>query len=181
MVKDDIGEIRKGTQRQVVTRSDVRTVNVSADQADSAPPVETPNPRILRILDEGGVTDLAGYYIRVPDMAFRAYGDLLQACQEKGLVWAGNKVTYVASDGVSAAFQYEIRLDGLVVAEVDGYRRVEGAVELTQSLQEMFEGIYFPIPSPMEPFLVPTDDREIRLELRCDWIDMRTAKYWLAK
>ena len=181
LVKDDIGEIRRGTQRQVVTRSDVRTVNVSADQADSAPPVETPNPRILRILDEGGVTDLAGYYIRVPDMAFRAYGDLLQACQEKGLVWAGNKVTYVASDGVSAAFQYEIRLDGLVVAEVDGYRRVEGAVELTQSLQEMFEGIYFPIPSPMEPFLVPTDDREIRLELRCDWIDMRTAKYWLAK
>ena len=181
LVKDDISEIRRGTQRQVVTRSDVGTVRVGSGHDESVLPAEKPNPRILYIIDESDATDLNGYYIRVPDLAFRAYGDLLQACQERGLVWCGNKVTYVASDGVSAAFQYEIRLDELVAAKVNGYRRVEGAVALDRPLQEMFQGVYFPIPSPLETFLVPAGDQEIRLELHCDWIDMRTAKYWLAK
>ena len=96
LVKDDIGEIRKGALRQVVTRSDIQMVNVSGDQEASAPPAQRRNPRILRIVDEGGDTGLAGYYIRVPDTAFAAYGDLLQSCESRGLVWAGNKVTFVA-------------------------------------------------------------------------------------
>ena len=33
----------------------------------------------------------------------------------------------------------------------------------------------------LEPFLVPTGDEEIRLELDCDWIDMRTAMHWLPR
>ena len=181
LVKDDISEIRKGTQRQVLTRSDVGIVRVGSDSGGSVPAAEQPRARILHIIDESGATDVTGYYIRVPDRAFGAYGDLLQACEEKGVVWAGNKVTYVASDGVSAAFQYEIRLDELVAADVNGTRRVEGAVPLDQPLQEIFQGIYFPIPSSLERFLVPSGDQEIRLELHCDWLDLRTANYWLAK
>ena len=181
LVKDDIGEIRKGALRQVVTRSDIQMVNVAGRHGESTPPAQKRNPRILRIVDESGDTGLAGYYIRVPDTAFAAYGDLLQSCESRGLVWAGNKITFVASDTISSAFQYEIRLDELVAPRSNGDKRAEGAVELHQPLQEIFEGAYFPIPGFMEPFLVPVGDREIRLELRCDWIDMRTARHWLPR
>lgn len=181
LVKDDIGEIRKGALRQIVTRSDIQMVNVSGEQGETAPPSQKRNPRILRIVDAGGETGLAGYYIRVPDTAFAAYGDLLQACESRGLVWAGNKVTFVASDTISSAFQYEIRLDELVAPVSNGDKRAEGAVELHQPVQEIYEGAYFPIPKFMEPFLVPVGDQEIRVELRCDWIDMRTARHWLPK
>ena len=181
LVKDDIGEIRKGALRQIVTRSDIQLVNVSGGQEESAPPAQKSNPRILRIVDESEGTGLAGYYIRVPDTAFAAYGDLLQSCESRGLVWAGNKITFVASDTISAAFQYEIRLDELVAPVSNGDKRAEGAVELHQPVQEIFEGAYFPIPIFVEPFLVPVGDREIRVELRCDWIDMRTARHWLPR
>ena len=96
-------------------------------------------------------------------------------------MWAGNKILYVASDTVSAAFQYEIRLDEVVAADVNGSPRAEGALPLDRPLQEMFDGLYFPIPASLESYLVPSNDAEIRLELHCDWIDMRTANHWAAK
>jgi len=61
---------------------------------------------------------------------------------------------------------------------MDGVVRAEGAIQLEQPLQEVYDGIYFPIPKPLENFIVPKGDEEIRLELHCDWIDMRTAKHW---
>ena len=181
LAKDDIGEVRKGALRQIVTRSDIQMVNVAGEREQSTPPEQKPNPRILRIVDESGDTGLAGYYIRIPDTAFAAYGDLLQSCESRGLVWAGNKITFVASDTISAAFQYEIRLDELVAPGSNGEKRAEGAVELHQPLQAIFEGAYFPIPTFLESFLVPERDREIRVDLRCDWIDMSTARHWLPR
>jgi molecular chaperone HtpG len=59
--------------------------------------------------------------------------------------------------------------------------RAEGAIALTNSLQEMFAGLYFPIPPALERFLVPQGAAEIRLELYCDWFDMRTARHWTPK
>ena len=179
LVVDDISVVWKGGQRQVVTRSDIQTVNIGGEQDDSVPSAGKPNPRILCIVDQDRSIGLADYYIRVPDAAYKAYGDLLQSCESRGLVWAGNKITYVASDTVSSAFQYEIRLDELVATDISGQPRAEGAIELQEHLQEIFEGIYFPIPGPLQPFLVPQGDQEIRLELYCDWIDMTTARHWL--
>ena len=85
---------------------------------------------------------------------------------------------YFASDAVSAAFRYEIRVDEVVAATVNGQTRAEGAIQLEKPLQEMYEGIYFPVPQLLEHFLIPIGEEEIRLELHCDWIDMRTAKHW---
>ena len=181
LAKDDIGEVHRGGQRQIVTSSDIQMVNVGSGQGQTEPPPKSLNPRILRIVDDEGTMNLAGHYIRVPDNAFNAYGDLLQSCDNRGLVWAGNKLTFVASDAVSAAFQYEIRLDEIVTAGENGDKRPEGAVELSKPLQEIYNGIYFPIPTLLESFLVPAGDQEIRLELYCDWIDMRTARHWLPK
>lgn len=182
LLKDDIGTVRKGGQRQIVTRSDVQVVNVGGGgQAQpDVPPVGNKQPRILHIIDETRQTELDGYYIRLPESAFKAYGDLLPGCDSRGVVWAGNKILYVASDAVSASFQYEIRLDEIVAAEVNGGVRAEGALPLGRPLQEMYGGAYFPVPVPLEPFLVPRGNAEIRLELHCDWIDMRTAKHWAA-
>ena len=181
LVKDDVEVVLKGGQRHVMTRSDVQEVKVGSRENQSAPSPTKPKPRILHITDENGGTGLRGYYIRVPNSAFKAYGDLLIQCESRGLVWAGNKITYVASDGVSAAFQYEIRLDELVTAEINGDKRAEGATELDRPLQEIFAGIYFPIPVSLESFIVPVKDQEIRLYLHCEWIDMCTAKHWLPR
>lgn len=182
LLKDDIGVVHKGGKREVVSRQDVQVVTVGGTEQPTAPqPDQKQKPRLLHIVDQGGQAVLAGYYIRLPDAAFRAYGDLLPECDSRGLVWVGNKITYNLSDTVSTAFQYEIRVDEVVAADVDGARRAEGAVELDRPLQELFEGLYFPIPEALERFLVPKGEEEIRLELHCDWLDMRTARHWVAE
>lgn len=183
LVKDDVGIVRKGGQKQVVTRSDVHVVDVRPGQAAAAQPDPTKaKPRILRIVDEDGSTGMSGHYIRLPDSAFNAYGDLLPECESRGVVWAGNKIEYVVSDAVSAAFKYEIRLDQVVATiSTTGEARADGARELDRPLQQMFGGLYFPIPPLLEPFLVPQNDNEIRLELFADWFDIRTAKHWTPK
>ena len=184
LLKDDIGSVRKGGRRQVVTRSDVQVVNVGSGgeqaQADAQPPGNK-HPRILQIMDDTGQTGLAGFYIRLPESAYKAYGDILPECESRGIVWCGNKILYVASDTVSASFQYEIRLDEIVTTTVDGVPRAEGARPFDRPLQEMYGGAYFPIPELLELYLVPKGNAEIRLELHCDWIDMRTAKHWIPK
>ena len=180
LVKDDVEVIRRNVQRQVVTRSDIETVVVSGDQQESEMPPQKTKPRILRIIDDHSTVNVNGYYIRVPESAFIAYGDLLQTCESRGLVWHANQITYVASDSVSAAFQYHIELDEIVAPVSNGIKRAEGALELDRPLQEILDGVYFPIPPQLTQYLVPTGDGEIRLELQCDWIDMRTAKHWLS-
>lgn len=181
LAKDDIGVVHKRGQADVVTRADVQEINVNEDQSHPEPSAQRREPRILNIIDEDGTTETGGYYIRVPEIAFKAYGDLLPACENHGVVWAGNKITYVASDAMNAAFQYEIRLDELVTVESGGKKRAEGAISLKRSLHELYGGIYFPIPSSLMVFLVPTGDQEIRVHLYCEWIDMRTAKHWLPR
>jgi len=157
LLKDDIGVIRKGGQRQVVTRSDVQVVNISAGHNQTEVHSGKRFCRILNIVDDQKNTGLEGFYIRLPDTAFRAYGDLLSGCDSRGVVWAGNKIGYVVSDTVSAAFKYEIRLDEVVSANIDNISRAEGAIQIEQSLQEMFGGLYFPIQTILERFMVPDD------------------------
>ena len=52
LVKDDIGEIRRGPVRQVVTSSDVRMLNVSANAAESSSDQQKTHSRLLRIVDD---------------------------------------------------------------------------------------------------------------------------------
>ena len=37
---------------------------------------------------------------------------------------------------------------------------------------------WLPIPRELEPLLVPSDGREVRNEVRCDWIDFTSARSW---
>ena len=182
LIKDDIGVIRKGGHRQLVTQKDVQVVRIGGEPSKAQQEtILNQKPRLLQIIDENHKTELEGYYIRLPDMAFKAYGDLLPECDSHAVVWVGNKMTFAASDYVSAQFQYQIYLDEIVVAKVEGTLRTEGVLELDRPLQEIYEGIYFPIPNVLEQFLVPTGEEEIRLDLHCEWIDTRTAKLWEAE
>lgn len=185
IAKDDIHSVSKKSQRQVVRRSDVHTVTAGDDgsstgsdgQPDEA---STKTAKILHIQGDEEFKDIIGYYIRLPDPATRAYGDVIKECDNRGVVWAGNKILFVASDGVSSAFQFEIRLDHLIVtSSATGEQSVEGAEELLRPIQELSEGLYFPIPQVLEPNLVPEGDDEIRIEVTSgDWIDMKTAHAW---
>ena len=179
LVKDDIGVFRKGGQREVVTQQDVVVINVANRDATQ---MDTQNPhRLLRIVDEDALTNLSGHYIRLPGWAFDAYGDLVLDCDTRGVVWTGNRVTFVASDGVSAQFQYDIRLDEIVAVEIGGVMRAQGAFELKRPPQLLFGGLYLPIPMELTRFLVPSGSEEICLDLHCEWVDMRTRQLWEAK
>ena len=148
LLKDDIGVIRKGGQRQLVTQKDVQVVRVSGEQTQAQQEaVEGQKPRLLWVIDEDHKTELGGYYIRLLDTAFKAYGDLLPECDSHCVVWVGNKMTFVASDDVSAQFRYVITLDEIVAVEVGGILRAGGVLELDRPLQEMYEGVYFSDPS----------------------------------
>jgi molecular chaperone HtpG len=177
LVQDDIGFEYRG-QRQVVRSADVQTYYLGNNA-----PANNPNSekRILKIIDDSGETELGGFYIRIPETAYKAYGDLIPGCTTLGVVWAGNKILYVASDAVSAAFQFEIRIDEIVLTSNNGQIRTEGAVELTRSTQELYGSLYFPIPEDLEQYLVPKGEAEIRVELHCDWIDLRTSMHWKPK
>lgn len=178
LVKDDIGIVRKGGQRQVVTQQDVTVLDVANQEATHVDVKDA--HRLLLIVDEDARTSLSGYYIRLPSWAFDAYGDLVLDCNTHGVVWTGNRVTFVASDGVSAQFQYDIRLDEIVGVDTDGVLRADGALELDRPLQSLFGGLYFPIPVELTRFLVPSGSEEIRLDLHCEWIDMRSRQLWEA-
>lgn len=178
LVKDDIGVFRKGGQRQVVRQQDVAVLNVANQEATE---MDAKNPhRLLLIVDDDARTDLGGHYIRLPSWAFDAYGDLVPDCDTRGVVWTGNRVTFVASDSVSAQFQYDIRLDEMVGVNIGGVLRAEGALELDRPLQSLFDGLYFPIPIELTSFLVPSGSKEIRLDLHCEWVDMRSRRLWEA-
>jgi molecular chaperone HtpG len=177
LLKDDIEVLSKGSQKQVMRGSDVHVVKVGErPEPDGQLPRK---PKLLKVIGEKAFVDISGYYIRLPEGATKAYGDIIKECDSRGVVWAGNKILFVASDNISSAFQFEIRLDHLIVlTDEKGQQSVEGARELTQSLQALHEGLYFPIPTVLESILVPQGDMEIRIEIRCDWIDMKTAKTW---
>ena len=168
LIKDDIGMVHRGGHRQVVRHSDVQVVHVGQTgdgNGQNQPQPSTSPSRILHILDKEGTTELNGYYIRLLDTSFKAYGDLLPQYNSIGVSWAGNKITYVVSDVESIAYHYEIKLDKVVVIDSNGTNRAEGAIALDVSLQPMYEGIYFKIPEQLKRFLVPQGEEEIRLQL----------------
>jgi molecular chaperone HtpG len=177
LLKEDIEVVSRAARKDVVRYSDVQVVHVGAQPTPTEP--VSRKPKLLHVVGDQTFADIIGYYIRLPEGAVRAYGDVIKECDSRGVVWAGNKMLFVASDTISSAFQFEIRLDHLIfVKDDEGRQSIEGACELRQPLQELHEGLYFPIPTILESVLVPQGDAEIRIEVHCDWIDMKTAKVW---
>ena len=58
----------------------------------------------------------------------------------------------------------------------------QGAEQADRSIQEVSDGLYFPLPKILESVLVPTGAEEIRIEVSSgDWIDTKSAHAWRAK
>lgn len=87
---------------------------------------------------------------------------------------------FVASDTSNSAFQLDILLDHLARIVSNGATSCdEGARELLQPVQELNEGLYFPIPSYLEPSLAPIGPVEVRIEVGTDLIDIATSRVGL--
>ena len=179
LLSKDIDVQRRAAQRQVVRRSDVQVVrtgtsDVSVTQADQ----QQRRPKLIKIEGSDEFSALSGYYIRIPNRASDAYGDVIQQCDSRCAVWAGNKILLVASDEISSAFQVDIHLDQLITSGPSGARSHGGSSQEDRPLQSMCEGLYFPIATELEAYLVPSGDGEVRLEIDCEWIDFTSARVW---
>jgi molecular chaperone HtpG len=174
LLKEDVGILSMAKQKEVVRSTDIQVMKVGEQSATHQ--VGQKIPKILQIIDTDESLGISGYYLRIPDGASKAYGDVIRECDNRGAVWAGNKILLVASDAISSAFQFEIRLDRLVMAgDGSAQQGLEGAVQLPRPIQLLHDGLYFPIPDALNGYLVPRGDQEIRIEIRCDWIDMKTV------
>ena len=182
LVPQDIEVHRRTAQRQVVHRSDVQVVQ--AGQSSVASETETNadrKPKIVKIEGADEFTELSGYYLRIPNRASEAYGDVIQQCDSRCAVWAGNSIRLVASDQISSAFEVEILLDRLITTGSAETASGGGFSQEQRPLQSLYEGLYFPIPAVLEDYIVPSGDEGIRVEIDCDWMDFSSAKVWRAQ
>lgn len=183
LVKDDIHTLSRTSKRQVVRRSDVHTITAGGGTASSHEDTSiVKHPKLLCIEGDTEFADILGYYIRIPDPATAAFGDVIKQYESRGVVWAGNKILFVASDAISSAFQFEIRLEHVISVKRDREASMEGAEQCTRPVQELSGGLYFPLPDLLRPALVPVDQDEIRIEVSAgDWIDTKNANAWRAR
>lgn len=179
LLTNDIAVVNRAVRRQVVTATDIHVV--TATPSDTATEPNNLEPKLVRIIEGGEDFEaLDGYYIRIPNSATDAYGDVIIASDDHGAVWMGNKVLLLASDAISTAFQFEIRLDQLMV-DAGTSELAQGAVVIDRSIQQLFGGLYFPLPGELEQHLVPVGSQVIRIEVRCDWLDFAGSRSWEAR
>ena len=183
LLTDDIAVVNRAVRRDVVRAGDVRVVTASpgAGHIQTNASDEGIEPKLVKIVGAGDdFAGLDGYYLRIPNSASVAYGDVIVASEDHGAVWMGNKILLLASDGLSSAFQFEVRLDRLLLT-ADATSLSQGAVAIESSIQQLFEGLYFPLPSELEEYLVPSGNQEIRIEVLCDWLDFASSRSWEAR
>ena len=183
LLTDDIAVVNRAVRRDVVRAGDVRVVTASPGAGHVQPNSndEGGEPKLVNIIGAGDdFTGLDGYYLRIPNSASVAYGDVIVASDDHGAVWMGNKILLLASDGLSSAFQFEVRLDRLLLT-ADATSLSHGAVEIESSIQQLFGGLYFPLPPELEDYLVPTGNQEILIEVLCDWLDFASSRNWEAR
>lgn len=179
LLTNDIAVVSRAVRRQVVTATDIHVVSATSKDTTTEP--NNPEPKLVRIIEGGeDFQALDGFYLRIPNSATDAYGDVIIASDDHGAVWMGNKVLLLASDAISTAFQFEIRLDQLMVDAHTGALS-QGAVVVERSIQQLFGGLYFPLPTELESHLVPVGSQAIRIEVRCDWLDFAGSRSWEAR
>lgn len=182
LLNDDIAVVNRSVRRQVVTASDIHVITAPDSSASPQHDDDGISNQSKLVKIDGGTEfeALDGYYLRIPNGAAEAYGDVIVDNDDRGANWMGNKITFVASDSISTAFQFEIRLDRLLI--VASTRSLShGAVMLDRPIQQLFGGLYFPVPGELEEFLVPFGNQQVRIEVWCDWLDFAGSRSWEAR
>ena len=116
LLTGDIAVVNRAPRPQVVTVSDIQVITTSPEEGVQLPDTgnTSAEPKLVKI--EGGQDfgELDGYYLRVPNGASSAFGDLIVDCDDRGAVWMGNRISLVASDAISTAFHFDIQLGRLL-------------------------------------------------------------------
>ena len=173
--------------RDVLNQSDVVTVEVGGDEPEQAkqdhegklPADGKGAPKILKLVDKSGLLGIAGHYIKLMDGPAKAFGDDIQAMEESSAFWFGNRITYAFTDAKSVVFNYELRLQQIIIAQSStGEYGPTGFVQLKNPIQEYQDSMYFRIPELVERYLVPTAGVEILVRVNYDWFDLQKGKAW---
>lgn len=175
-----------GGHVQVVRRQDIAQVTISSGGVTASPsadPSGKKGSKLLQIVDETGSTGLHGYYLRIPESATAAFGDIVRTFPQFAVVWFANRVTWQGCDPNNAtAFLFDITLDRFVAAEEAGLA-AHGAMELATSQVQTYEGqIYFFIPPSLQDRIIPRDANDvIKLQVRHELVDLHRARAWTSK
>jgi hypothetical protein len=179
--------VRPGGGRvQVVSRQDIAQVTISSGGVTSSPSTDPSGKKaskLLQIVDQTGTTGLEGYYLRIPESATAAFGDIVRTFPQFGVVWFANRVTWQGCDPSNAtAFLFDITLDRFVGSEDQGLA-AHGAMELATSQVQTYEGqIYFYIPPALQDRVIPHDANDvIKLQVRHELVDLHRARAWTSK
>ena len=172
---------------EIVRRQDIAQVTISetgVTTAPSADPAGKKASKLLQIVDTTGTTGLAGYYLRIPESATAAFGDIIRTFPQFAVVWFANRVTWQGCDPAnSTAFLFDITLDRFIAAADTG-ADAYGSMELTPSQVQTYEGqIYFLIPRALQVRIVPSAVANdiVKIQLRHELVDLYRSRAWTAK
>jgi len=86
LLTNDIEVLTRSTKREVVRPSDVQVVHAGVPSEGGGETSGTPEsrePKLVRIDGSEEFSHLFGYYLRIPNSAAIAYGDVIQQCDCK--------------------------------------------------------------------------------------------------
>ncbi len=181
-----------GGRVEVVRREDIAHVTISSGGGVNTEPATTNPasdggarraPKLLHIIDETGNTGLAGYYLRIPETATSAFGDIIRRFPQFAVVWFANRVTWQGCDPAGAtAFLFDITLDRFIAADGDG-PAAHGALELSAAQLQTYEDhIYFFVPSSLQDRVIPQDAQDVvKIQVRHELVDLNRARAWTSK
>lgn len=176
-----------GARVQVMKSSDVAKVTITQNdgikeeekESDSS---EKLSPKILQIIDETKNTGLEGYYIKLPQTATNAFGDLLKTFPSFAVVWFANRITWQISDLQNSAFLFDIALDKIITTGSD-CKLSNGSEELsTSKIHSYSNSLYLFIPLSIVDFIIPKDsENPIKLEIRHELVDLEGSRSWAGR
>lgn len=175
---------RSGGRTEVVGRNDIAQVTISSGGGVTADPSASGKKagKLLNIVDETGATGLAGYYLRIPETASSAFGDIIRSFPSFAVVWFANRVTWQGSDLTSTAFVFDVTLDRFL-ASVGSTEPAHGAMDLTLQQVRTYEGqIYFLIPPLLQDRIVPQNANDlVRIKIQHELVDLQRQRAWTSK
>jgi molecular chaperone HtpG len=175
---------RGGGRTEVVGRNDIANVTISSGGGVTADPSPSGKKaaKILNIVDETGSTGLAGYYLRIPESATAAFGDIIRAFPSFAVVWFANRVTWQGSDLSSTAFIFDVTLDRFLTAQGSS-EPAHGSIDLNlQQVRTYEDQIYFLIPPILRDRIVPQNaDDLVKIKIQHELVDLRRPRAWTSK
>lgn len=171
----DVVQLTISSSAGVSTRQD-------SDAQSNEPDKTKSPPKLLQIIDETKVTGLEGYYLRIPETATAAFGDLIRTFPAFVLIWFANRITWQGSDLKSTAFLFEVTLDRLI-GGTNSTGLSHGALDLGPSKIQTFNGqIYFFISPIIQDQLIPKSDKEpIKVDILHQLIDLDKPRSWTSR